>query len=99
MSPTPALAREPSTVPAEAPRFRSTVLPPTGPHRVSGDNAKVAPLRPAKERSFQPRGPVITGEAHYRGILPVYGIIKGGLGAGSVLAIKQHSRPNAEVEP
>ncbi len=99
MSPKPALAREPSTVPAEAPRFRSTVLPPTGPHRISGDNAKVAPLRPAKEPSFQPRVPVITGEAHYRGMLPVDGIITGSLGAGSALAIKQRSRPNAEEEP
>lgn len=99
MSPKPALAREPSTVPADVPRFRSTVLPPTRPHRISGDPAKVAPLRPTKEPSFQPRVPVITGEAHYRGMLPVDGIITGSLGASSALAIKQRSRPNAEEEP
>lgn len=43
--------------------------------------------------SFQARVPVITGEATYRGLLPVDGIISGQLGAnGSALSIKQRPR-------
>jgi cytoskeletal protein CcmA (bactofilin family) len=46
-----------------------------------------------KETSFQPRLPVITGEAHYRGSFPVDGIISGNLGAtGSAMAVKQRPR-------
>jgi cytoskeletal protein CcmA (bactofilin family) len=46
-----------------------------------------------KETSFQPRTPVITGEANYRGTFPVDGVITGQLGAaGSVLTIKQRPK-------
>lgn len=51
--------------------------------------------RPRREKSahFQPRVPVITGEAIYRGALPVDGVITGHLGAtGSTLTIKQRPR-------
>jgi cytoskeletal protein CcmA (bactofilin family) len=51
--------------------------------------------RPRRDNSsnFQARVPVITGEATYRGLIPVDGIISGQLGAnGSVLAIKQRPR-------
>jgi cytoskeletal protein CcmA (bactofilin family) len=48
--------------------------------------------------TFQPRSPVITGEAHYKGKLPVDGIISGQLHAtGSNLTIKQRPR-NACLE-
>jgi len=51
--------------------------------------------RPRRDNSanFQARVPVITGEAIYRGAMPVDGIISGQLGpAGSSLSIKQRPR-------
>jgi cytoskeletal protein CcmA (bactofilin family) len=61
--------------------------------RVSG------PLSAPKETNFQPRTPVITGEATYRGSAQVHGTIGGHLGAaGSSLTIKQRPR-NGESEP
>src|SRR5438874_6404728 len=61
--------------------------------RVSG------PLSAPKETSFQPRTPVITGEATYRGSAQVHGIIGGQLGAaGSTLTIKQRPQ-NGASEP
>ena len=42
--------------------------------------------------SYQTRTPVITGEAHYKGTLPVDGILVGQLGAnGGTLAVRQKS--------
>src|SRR5207244_10106316 len=57
--------------------------------------------QPKKDSSFQPRMPVIIGEASYRGSFPVDGIISGQLGAaGSALSIKQRPRNgSAESEP
>ncbi len=56
--------------------------------------------QPKKEPTFQPRVPVITGEAHYRGSMPVDGIVSGNLGAtGSTLIVKQRPRvPEGEPE-
>lgn len=51
--------------------------------------------RPRRDNSsnFQARVPVITGEATFRGLMSMDGIISGQLGAnGSVLAIKQRPR-------
>lgn len=99
MAPKPALAREPSTVSSQDPQLQSTVAPAIGPRRLSGDNASVHPLPPKKtpSTSFQPRVPVITGEATYRGMIPVDGVIAGHLGAaGSALSIKQRSVSNNE---
>ena len=52
--------------------------------------------------NFQPRVPIITGEATFRGLMPVDGIISGQLGAsGGALTIKQRPRSgpvNAEPE-
>ena len=104
MSPKPALIREP--VSAEDPRFPSTVVPTPRSSRIPNDNRVISPIRPVpiatktqahKEATFQTRVPVITGEATYRGTIPVDGIISGHLGAaGSTLAIKQRSRNNPE---
>ncbi len=42
--------------------------------------------------SYQTRTPVITGEAHYKGMLPIDGIVTGQLGAnGGSLGIRQRS--------
>jgi cytoskeletal protein CcmA (bactofilin family) len=56
--------------------------------------------QPRKETSFQPRLPVITGEAHFRGSFPVHGIVSGNLGAtGSAMTVKQRPRHVAAEVP
>ena len=52
------------------------------------------PLAPStRQNAFQPRIPVLQGEATYRGALPVDGIISGQLGAaGNTLTIKQRPK-------
>lgn len=107
MSPKTALQRE-----ATAPEFNnnsplpSSIVPVADPHKPSlPSRATVSPLRSVprvkdrvnKTPSFQPRIPVITGEAGFRGLMPVDGIISGNLGAvASVLTVKQ--RPNGSSE-
>jgi len=63
--------------------------------------AMPAARRRDNSSSFQARTPVITGEATFRGVMPVDGIISGQLGAtGSVLTVKQRPRSGpAESEP
>src|SRR5207302_4498803 len=57
---------------------------------------KPVPQKPAAQKNgfhFQPRVPVIIGEATYRGYMPIDGIISGQLNAsGSALTIKQRPR-------
>jgi cytoskeletal protein CcmA (bactofilin family) len=59
-------------------------------------------VRPRRDQStnFQARVPVITGEALFRGLMPVDGLITGQLGAGgSGVTIKQRPRcgPNESI--
>ncbi len=64
-------------------------------HTVVAMPAPATIARPRRDNSanFQARVPVITGEAVYRGAMPVDGIISGHLGAaGSSLTIKQRPR-------
>ena len=50
----------------------------------------LVPQDPA--RNYQTRIPVITGEAHYKGMLPVDGVVSGQLGgSGGSLAVRQKS--------
>jgi cytoskeletal protein CcmA (bactofilin family) len=57
-----------------------------------GDHLR-AVRRPAAEPSFVPRVPVITGEATYRGRMPVEGTISGQLSpGGGTMVIKQRPR-------
>lgn len=65
-----------------------------GPRRLNENPAfRPFPKQPRRDTSFQPRVPVITGEATYRGLMPVDGIISGQLGAtGSALTIRQRPR-------
>src|SRR4051812_41223736 len=108
MSPKPALQRESIAADfANNPPLSNSISVVTESRMVPATNlaAMISPLRPvprAKERvnkspSFQPRIPVITGEALYRGLIPVDGVISGNLGAtGNVLTIKQ--RPNGSLD-
>lgn len=50
----------------------------------------LVPQEPA--RNYQTRIPVITGEAHYKGMMPIDGVVSGQLGrSGGSLAVRQKS--------
>ena len=102
-----ALQKEPITddVPAPTPLSNVARLAATVPRRVT-QMPLAAPIaiRPVavpitqsrRETSFQPRVPVIIGEATYRGTFSVDGIISGQLGpAGGALTIKQRPKSGA----
>src|SRR5262245_53826134 len=103
----PALQREHET--HVEPQFKPFDGTPTAPgsSRLPVEGASITPIRPvptpnrAQSRSqatFQPRIPVITGEAIYRGAMPVDGVISGQLGAtGSTITIKQRPRNGAAI--
>lgn len=74
------------------PQVRPVVAVPAA-TSISSAPTPIARPRRDKSANFQARVPVITGEAIYRGSMPVDGIISGQLGAaGSSLAIKQRPR-------
>ena len=103
----PALKREPESrieSGTENPiRSASIALPVEVPRRLPNALAGAEPQkRPVAARqtgfNFQPRVPVLQGEAVYRGALPVDGIISGQLGvSGNSLTIKQRPK-NGAVE-
>jgi len=96
----PALQPEPSTVtPLDGRLPASASLPAPGPRRIDNHAVRQFPTPTRKGASFQARVPVITGEATFRGLMTVDGIITGQLGAaGSVLTIKQRPR-NGSPDP
>ena len=77
-------------------------IPQRLPNALAGTEHSRPPVRPvgmptARPRrdngaSFQARVPVITGEATYRGSMPVDGTLSGQMGAGSTLTVKQRPR-------
>src|SRR5512144_142313 len=96
----PALQREPSTVPPldEGRHQTAANLPVPGPRRITNYNPAVRPFpaQPRKDTSFQPRNPAIIGEATYRGLMPVDGVLTAQLGAtGGVMTIKQRPKNGA----
>src|SRR5438132_12847935 len=92
-----ALQKEPST--DEAPHDNVARLAAAVPRRVTqsplASPSAIRPVavpitQPRREPSFQPRVPVITGEATYRGTFTVDGIMPGQLGMpGSAVTITQ----------
>jgi cytoskeletal protein CcmA (bactofilin family) len=69
-------------------------LAPTTPARASTSESQTIPaIAPSEFREFQAKVPVITGEIHFKGVLPVDGILTGQIGAGSSLNLRQ--RPSA----
>ena len=94
-----ALPREPE---AELPSTGAQLIPARLPNVKAGSDRPVSTLRsvspkPAAPKqnqfNFQPRVPVITGEATFRGYLPVDGTIGGQFNAtGNALTIKQRPR-------
>lgn len=92
--------RAPDTVAAH---HSITTLSSTGPHLLTLPRPELhsvpQPAQPRKAASFQPRIPVIIGEATYRGATSVDGTICGQLGAAaSTLTIKQRPR-NGSSQP
>jgi cytoskeletal protein CcmA (bactofilin family) len=71
---------------------------PVGAAKHTGALAAVARPRRDNGPSFQAKVPVITGEATYRGLMPVDGTISGTLGAtGSSLTVRQRPRNSDSV--
>ena len=69
------------------------------PHRSEGIVPVLVPV-PKEGSSCQTRTPVITGEAYYKGMLPVDGVLIGQLGAhGGSLGIKQRSASSFRSRP
>jgi cytoskeletal protein CcmA (bactofilin family) len=89
----PALQQEPTTATRLDEGRHAANLPTSGPRRIDYSAVRQFPAQPRKDTSFQPRVPVITGEANYRGLMPIDGVITGQIGAsGSVLTIKQRPK-------
>lgn len=90
----PALQEESNTVaPLETGHRQAPGLAPAGPRRLDDSAVRQFPAQPRTNTSFQPRVPVITGEANYRGLMPIDGVITGQIGpAGSVMTIKQRPK-------
>ena len=83
--------------PQEAATIHEPAINPSAPRQ-----AEITPAlaRRGIEANFQPRVPVITGEAHYKGMLLVDGVVSGQLGAGGMsLSVRQKSRPFGPSEP
>ena len=83
----------------------SETVPPRRPNVIAGVERQTAELRPLtspatqKPSTFQTRVPVITGEATYRGYMPVDGVISGQLTAsGGGLTVKQRVRSDSDPE-
>ncbi|HSE32632.1 MAG TPA: polymer-forming cytoskeletal protein [Pyrinomonadaceae bacterium] len=58
------------------------------------------PTVPVTEiREFQAKLPVITGEIHFKGELPVDGVLSGQIGASSSLIVKQRSSASFATHP
>ena len=106
----PALKREPNAKTENPIRSAFSALPAEVPRRLPNALAGAEPQkRPITTQppslssrqngcNFQPRIPVLQGEASYRGSLPVDGIISGQLGVSSnILTIKQRPK-NGFVE-
>lgn len=103
----PALSIEPKrkAEPKISPAYSASVDASPGPRRLSTTVTDIEkakrrgsgsfPAKPHRDNaySFQARVPVITGEATFRGLMPMDGVISGQLGAnGSALSIRQRQR-------
>ena len=80
-------------VPSQLPCRPATTVTDIEEARLRG--AALPQARPRRDQGyiFQARVPVITGEATYRGLMPVDGVISGQLGAnGSAMTIRQRPR-------
>src|SRR5262252_4092810 len=94
----PALQEELAIVSPGEPNRRpvNANLPSVGPRRLDSRAVQPFPTRPRKEAGFQGRVPAITGEATFRGLMAVDGIITGQLNvAGGLTTVKQRPKSNS----
>lgn len=69
------------------------------PNNIAGSGA-VAARAASEHKDFHARRPVITGEAHCKGVLPVDGLLSGLLGgSGASLSVRQKSKSFFRSEP
>ncbi len=61
--------------------------------------ATAAAARPTEVRDFQSKLPVIIGEVHFKGMMPVDGSIAGQIGSGCGLAVRQRSSIVLQSQP
>ena len=102
----PALQEEECTPDKVAAQSNVTAFSPAAPHLLTRPasarpelHSVSPPAQPRKATNFQPRVPVITGEATYRGTISVDGTVCGLLGAAaSTLTIRQRPR-NGSTAP
>ena len=87
-----------AVLPAEVPRRLPNALAGADPQKRPITAQPLSQSSRQNDFVFQPRVPVLQGEAVYRGLLPVDGIISGQLGvSGNTLTIKQRPK-NGVVE-
>src|SRR5215510_14040115 len=60
---------------------------------------KAAAARSTEVKDFQSKLPVIIGEVHFKGMMPVDGSIAGQIGSASGLAVKQRSSIVLQSQP
>jgi len=78
--------------PAESRTLSAEASVSTQPSVVPRKSSVPALVPQVRERGYQTRIPVITGEANYKGLLPVDGLVTGQLGgSGGSLAVRQKS--------
>src|SRR5262245_40445949 len=97
----PALQEELITVSPEELSRRQVAanLPLAGPRRIVDPAVRSFPTTSRKEAAFQARVPAITGEATFRGLMAIDGIITGQLGtAGSLTTVKQRAKSHGVPE-
>jgi len=61
--------------------------------------SSIPQARHVEPKQFQARLPVITGEAHFKGVLAADGLLAGQLGSGSSLSVKQRPASLITSEP
>ena len=61
--------------------------------------SSIPQARHVEPKQFQARLPVITGEAHFKGVLAADGLLAGQLGSGSSLSVKQRPASLTTSEP
>ena len=80
---------------------------PASPSHGSGAPQRAQPAAPvplttqprSENREFQPKLPVITGEIHFKGVLPVDGLLSGQIGSGSSLNLRQRPSALFSIQP
>lgn len=60
---------------------------------------KTTPVPATEVRAFQPKSPVIIGEIHFKGTIPVDGVLTGQVSSGGGLNLKQRASASFATQP